>query len=42
MMIYIFDEFKTCLTNHNRVIKILIDIIDKVVLIIVNLHDEPL
>ena len=37
-----FNEFRTYLTNHNHVIEILINIMDKVVLIVINLHDEPL
>ena len=40
MMIYIFDEFNTCLTNHVHVIDILIDIRIKIELIVVNLDVE--
>ena len=37
MMMYMFDEFKTCLTNHMHVMDILIDIRIKIELIVVKL-----
>ena len=40
MMMCMFDEFKTCLTNHIHVMDILIDIRIKIELIVVNLDVE--
>ena len=39
-MMCMFDEFKTCLTNHMHVMDILIDIRIKIELIVVNLDVE--